>query len=156
MQAGEPREDLEGDVADLDPDMVAEEPAESLTFTDQKAWCRQRSAELVKEGKPRRNPKRCDECGTTGEWITRHHFDYLDPMNIAYYCRKHHEEADRERRFQEGSGEWSDAEVMEAINLVHLSGWTWQQVADHYGLAYGTSTCGVRGAIQTTRCSVGR
>lgn len=104
---------------------------------EQKAWCRQQSADLVAAGKLRRNPKRCEECGVTGEWITRHHFDYADPTNIAYLCRKHHEAADKERRIEEGSaGEWTDLQVMEAIDKVYKEGLTWQAVADHYGLGY--------------------
>lgn len=111
---------------------------EGLSELQLKSWARDTTWGLVKTGEVRGRPKLCEaDCGTP---LTRydypHHWDYRDPTRIGWFCRACHEQADRERRKTEGSDEWTDAQVMEAIDRVYKDGWKWDAAAEHYGLTY--------------------
>jgi hypothetical protein len=53
-----------------------------------KAWCRAATAELVRQGKLKRQP--CAVCGARETFI--HHIDYIDPEHIKWLCKRHKSE----------------------------------------------------------------
>lgn len=116
------------------PEPVAALPPRVLSEREQKAWCREESRRLLREGlSDHHRPSRCEGCNKPGRALTMHHFDYFKPELFEWYCDECHGKADRERRISEGT-DWDDAKVMEAINLVYREKLTWAQAGDRYGM----------------------
>jgi hypothetical protein len=53
-----------------------------------KSYCRQVTSRAVKSGKLIKTC--CVVCGMAK--VEAHHYDYYDPMNVKWLCRKHHRE----------------------------------------------------------------
>lgn len=55
---------------------------------------RKKTAKLIEKGEIQKTP--CEVCGETKTQV--HHYDYLDPLNVAFLCEKHHREWHKENK----------------------------------------------------------
>jgi hypothetical protein len=59
-------------------------------------WCHVATASALKQGLIRREP--CEVCGEVAE---AHHADHRQPLQIQWFCRKHHKEAETRLKAEE-------------------------------------------------------